>query len=123
MLDQPVILVVDDQAVILEFIELLLSEDGYVVVTARNGREAVEQVVTRPPQMVVSDIAMPELNGWQLVQAIRAFPFGHTLPIILMSAARELPFRRAGLDQWTAFLAKPFTIDALLGLIARLLHR
>jgi CheY-like chemotaxis protein len=115
------ILVVEDQDIILEFLELLLIDLGYDFLAATNGKVALERIQTTPPDLVISDFSMPGLNGWQLVQAIRALPAGHHLPIILMSAGRAFPFTPADLDERTAFIAKPFAIADMQTLIEHLL--
>lgn len=118
---QQTILVVDDQDEILEFMVDLLIDAGYTVETATNGVKAVERFQAVEPDIVVTDFSMPEMDGWQLVQAIRSLPAGQTLPIIVMSAGNRFPFRSVYLDHQTGFLAKPFGIDQLLQLIERLL--
>ena len=118
---QRTIMVVDDQDIILDFIEDLLIDAGYAVQRARNGGEALERITHLRPDLVLTDFAMPGMDGWQLIQAIRALPFGHDLPIILMSAARHFPFTAADFDEWTAFVGKPFAMNDLLGQIARFL--
>jgi CheY-like chemotaxis protein len=117
---QQTILVVDDQDVILEFMADLLLEAGYAVETATSGAMALKRIPEIVPDLLVTDFSMPEMDGWQLVQAIRQLPARQNLPIIVMSAGTRLPFDAANLDYQTAFLAKPFTIGALLELIERL---
>jgi CheY-like chemotaxis protein len=70
---------------------------------------------------VVTDLSMPGMDGWQLVQSIRSLPFGQSLPIIVMSAGTRLPFGSADLEPRTAFLAKPFALGALLQLMRSML--
>ncbi len=119
--NRPTILLVDDQEIIVEFVELLLTDEGYVVVTARNGQEALQLIQTARPDLVITDFAMPGLDGWQLLQALRALPFADRLPVIIMSANRLFPYSASELGPRTAFLAKPFSIDDLLRLIEHFL--
>jgi CheY-like chemotaxis protein len=116
----PLVLVVDDQAAILEFVADLLQMSGYAVLTCEDGRAALALLQAHPVRLVISDIAMPRMDGWQLLQAVRADPHWRTLPVVLMSAAHQAP-RADALDTSTRFLAKPFHIDELLNLIGPLL--
>jgi two-component system sensor histidine kinase/response regulator len=114
-------MVVDDQDIILEFMLALLADAGYDVDTALNGKLALERIGQVRPQLIISDVEMPELNGWQFVQAVRKLPDCRTLPVILTSAGGRLPFALTDLDAWTVFLAKPFGIEEMLALVQRLL--
>lgn len=118
---QQTILVVDDQDVILEFMAELLFDAGYAVETATSGEMALRRIPEVGPDLLITDFSMPGMDGWQLVQAIRLLPVGQNLPVIVMSAGNRLPFDAANLDHQTAFLAKPFTIGALLEMIERLI--
>lgn len=115
------ILVVDDQDVILDFMSELLVDAGYAVETASSAVKALERIQQARPGLVITDFSMPGMDGWQLVQAIRALPFGQDLPVVVMSAGSRLPFRSADLDPRMAFLAKPFGIEALMQLVQSLL--
>jgi CheY-like chemotaxis protein len=110
------ILVVDDTTAVTEFLEFLLADAGYAVVSCANGQEALVQIQRRRPVLVITDVAMPILNGWELVQALRSTEALATLPVILMSAATMLPFQPEELDSYTFFLYKPFHIADLLKL-------
>ncbi len=105
------VLVVDDEPPIREFLTDLLSGAGYVVRTAEHGRAALASVDTNPPDLVLSDIYMPELDGWSLAAEIRRrFP---GIEVVLMSAYRpEFPVDRI------RFIRKPFDLDALLKIVA-----
>jgi CheY-like chemotaxis protein len=119
---QQSILVVDDQDVIIEFITLLLLDAGYVVTTATNGMTAIQRFQEVEPDLVVTDVSMPGMDGWQLVQVIRSLPRGNSIPVILMSAGTRLPFSEEDLDAQTTFLQKPFSIEALLDSVERMLQ-
>ena len=105
------VLVVDDEPPIREFLTELLTEAGYTVRTAEHGRAALASVDTNPPDLVLSDIYMPELDGWSLAAEIRRrFP---GIEVVLMSAYRpEFPVDRI------RFIRKPFDLDALLKIVA-----
>jgi CheY-like chemotaxis protein len=114
------ILVVDDEAFIREVLAEVLIDEGYAVQTAADGQHALEALAADVPDLIVSDIMMPRVTGWQLVVAVReSYP---ALPIILISAAApHIARQEAALPDHTAFLAKPFALDDLLGLITRLI--
>lgn len=82
------VLVVDDDPDKSELLKVALSLEGYEVQTAANGREALSAIESFQPDLVVSDIMMPEINGYELARRIRENPRTRYIPIILQSAAR-----------------------------------
>ena len=112
----PTILVVDDEVAIADMLQALLEDEGYHVDTAGNGQAALACVAARRPDIVVSDVMMPNLDGWQLCQALQTDPSFRSIPIILMSAGRP-PQLRDGCA-YTAFVPKPFNLDTMLRTIA-----
>ena len=82
------VLVVDDDPDKSELLKVALSMEGYEVQTAANGREALSAIESFQPDLVVSDIMMPEVNGYELARRIRENPRTRYIPIILQSAAR-----------------------------------
>lgn len=114
------ILVVDDEPLIREVVAMLLEDEGYAVVTADDGRAALEVVQREAPALVLMDVMMPRMDGQAAFRAMREHAHGDGLPVILMSAMAE----PADLDpKITAFLRKPLDLDHLLTLIARLVTR
>jgi two-component system response regulator MprA len=114
------ILVVDDEPLIREVVAMLLEDEGYAVVTADDGRAALEVVQREAPALVLMDVMMPRMDGQAAFRAMREHAHGDGLPVILMSAMAE----PADLDpEITAFLRKPLDLDHLLALIARLVTR
>lgn len=114
------ILIVDDEFSNLEALELLLTEEGYDVAVACNGKQALEKLEQRSCDLVLTDHMMPGLSGAQLIEALRADPRHAGLHIVLMSGAPESMLRPLT-SRYDGFLRKPFDIDALLGLLGRLL--
>ena len=113
------ILVVDDEPAIRSFLVELLEAEGYRTASAPNGRIAVELAARERPDLVLSDVMMPELDGPGMVRSLRAAPDLAEVPIVLMSAANGT----VPLDpSITAFLPKPFDLDDLLAVVARSLH-
>lgn len=110
------ILVVDDEDVILTTVESLLSEEGYTVVTAANGREALDQIARERPCLILLDMKMPVMDGWAFAAAYRRLPGPHA-PILMMSAATDVHSRAADIFA-DGYVDKPFDIEDLLARVA-----
>lgn len=113
------ILVVDDEPSIAETVGWLLRDEGYAVSFARNGREALERVREAPPDLVITDIMMPVMDGWALCRALRDDPVTRAIPIVVTTAVPHL-VERAGAP-YNAYLAKPFDLETLAKTVARVL--
>ncbi len=110
---KPTILVVDDHAEILDFIADDLSED-YQVIKAAHGRRAMEILAESPIQLVVSDVMMPEMDGYTLCKLIKSdMEYSH-IPVILLTAKNTLQSKIEGLEQGAdAYIEKPFSPEHL----------
>lgn len=118
------ILVVEDIPNILELIDTTLKfKGGYRVVTARNGVEALEAIRRERPALVITDILMPQMDGFSLVHRLRLDPETRTIPVIFLSATYIAPEDKtfAVLIGATRFLEKPIEIDQLMSTIAELM--
>ena len=112
------ILIVDDEPLIREVLAEVLADEGYAVHSAADGQEALEAIAADLPDLVITDVMMPRLSGWDLLDRVRQqHPL---LPMILISAVGQRAARPERLTDHTAFLAKPFALDELLALITRL---
>lgn len=111
------VLVVDDDASILQTVAQALELEGYEVATARNGKEALERVEAERPKLVVLDMRMPVMDGWQFARALR--DRGIQTHLLVMTAARNAESWAAevGAD---AYLAKPFDLLELLDTVSDL---
>jgi CheY-like chemotaxis protein len=114
MMAGPMILVVDDQASIRDLVAEILTDEGYQINTCANGQEALDCLSIINPQLVITDVMMPVLDGWTFTQRLRQNENRQNIFVIMMSAANELPFNPQYLDRYTSFLAKPFNITSLL---------
>ena len=116
MNEQP-ILVVDDDPTILATVSEALDFEGFSVLTARNGAEALEMVDRTSPSLVLLDMRMPVLDGWGFMHALRERKL--SVSVIVMTAAADARrwAREIGAQ---AVLAKPFELDELLGAVQRL---
>ena len=115
------ILVVDDEYAIVEALAALLGDEGYRVVSAMNGAEALEKIAEDRPDLVLLDVMMPVLDGRATLARIREDPTTSALPVVLMSAAPRAQTAQG--PRSDAFLAKPFGVALLLETIAKLLAR
>ena len=108
------ILVVDDEPALLRLMEFVLAKQGHTMLTATNGEDALNMVRSQRPDLVVLDIMMPKLDGYQVAEAIRADDDLKHTPIIMLSAkAQEEDIERgvaAGVDR---YVTKPFSPDEL----------
>jgi len=109
------VLVVDDDALIVEIILDVLSELDVTVLCAYDGEQALQLVQDQAPDLVISDLVLPRLDGWQLCQRLRASPKTRDVRFVAMSAIH----RPKSVD-CNAFLPKPFDIDDLLATVERL---
>jgi two-component system, OmpR family, response regulator VicR len=113
-----IILVVDDELAITESLCDVLADAGHEAIAAGNGQEGLEVFEKKKPDLVVADVMMPQLDGRQMVRAIRSRPEGRDVPIILMSAAHGIAKDDGGGHD--LFLKKPFGLDEFLGHVSRL---
>ena len=111
----PRILLADDNADMRDYVRRLLESHGYRVETAADGRAALESVLNNPPDLVLSDVMMPRLDGFGLLAAIRAQPGMEMMPVILLSARAGEEARLEALQAGAYdYLVKPFSARDLL---------
>jgi CheY-like chemotaxis protein len=110
------VLVVDDDTSILDTVSSILSGEGYDVVSAATGEEALAAVARRQPQLILLDMRMPVMDGWAVARALREQ--GISVPIVVMTAA-ESAKRWADEVGAEGYLAKPFGLDELLATVER----
>lgn len=111
------ILIAEDDATLLSLLACALEEDGYTVLRASDGAEALAIAERERPDLILSDVMMPRLSGVELAATLHAREDGRCPPILLMSAIRPRRF-----PERTAFLPKPFDLHILLRQVAALLH-
>ena len=124
MMTETSILVVDDENLLRDAIRLILESAGYKVVTAVNGLDALDVLRTHSVSLIVSDIAMPQMNGYQLFTQVRRNPAWANIPFILLSA-RDLDSdirygKELGIDD---YLVKPIHRADLLATVRGKLRR
>jgi CheY-like chemotaxis protein len=111
------VLVVDDDPNIRRMIVAALKRDGYTFCEAPNGKEALEMMRREHPNVVVLDLMMPVLSGWDVLQARELEPELKQIPVIVISANRAPEVATAVDKGICAFLPKPFDIGALSALV------
>lgn len=111
------ILLVDDDESILSTVEFLLNDEGYPVMVAANGSEALARAAARTPCLILLDMKMPVMDGWAFAAAYRDSPGPHA-PIIVMTAAHDSHQRAAEISA-DDVIAKPFDVNHLLDLVRK----
>jgi len=118
------LLIVDDEPNLLIAVAAVLRDEGFDVKTARNGREALVMIAQDPPDLIVSDVRMPGMDGYELARRLRTTANFALIPIVFLSAKDETKDRvegfRSGVD---VYLTKPFEPDELIAVIRAILQR
>ena len=118
------ILVVEDEAEALENLVMMLEMEGFRALAAPNGRAAIELAGREPPDLVLCDISMPELDGYGVLAALRANPETGATPFIFLTARGEKKDLRAGMNLGADdYLSKPAGAEDVLGAIRSRLAR
>jgi DNA-binding response OmpR family regulator len=113
------ILVVDDDPAIRDVVADILEMSDYRVKTATNGAEALAQIRVEQPAAVLLDLMMPVMDGWEFLRRCRAQAWSAQIPVVVMSAARDVASAARELGA-QAYLTKPFDMDAVLAIVHRL---
>jgi len=106
------VLVVDDNDMNLALIAKILELEGYQVALARNGREAIQSVVRKVPDLAILDVMMPDMDGYELCKKLRQPPLNVAVPIILLTAMnsdveKQMALKSGANDIWS----KPFDME------------
>ncbi|MEW6734145.1 MAG: EAL domain-containing protein [Acidobacteriota bacterium] len=109
------ILVADDDATFVDALTMILSVEGYRVVSASNGRKALEQINLNPPDLVLLDITMPDMSGWEICQKIKDSKQTALIPVLIISGKDEIKDKLMGIQVGADdYLTKPLDTEALL---------
>ena len=118
------ILVVDDDPDILQFVRMNLEMDGFDVELAGGGREALEKVAADPPDLMLLDVMMPEMDGLTVLRRMRSDPSTANVPVIVLTARSLAEDRVKGLDLGADdYITKPFDLEELIARIRTVLRR
>jgi CheY-like chemotaxis protein len=112
------VLVVEDDDSIRDLVDLVLTSAGFEVLTASDGAAALQVVRAARPDLVLLDMRMPVMDGWEFARRYRAGPKPHA-PIVVVTAARDAAQRAAEIDA-NGFLGKPFDMAELVALVRHL---
>ncbi len=123
MVEQSTILVVDDNEQNIELLEAMLIPQGYRIISARDGLEALEIVEQETPHIILLDVMMPRMDGFEVTRHLRANPKTKGTPILILTALRDLSHKVRGLELGADdFLSKPFKRVELLARVRSLLR-
>ncbi|HMN11281.1 MAG TPA: response regulator transcription factor [Bellilinea sp.] len=115
------ILAVDDEMLYRQLVKVNLMPEGYEVITAANGQEAVETTVNEKPDLIIMDVTMPELDGFEACERIRQFS---DVPIIMLTGRGEEENRIKGFQMGADdYVLKPFSISELIARVGAVLRR
>lgn len=114
----PTILIAEDYDDNRELLRLILSAAHYEVREAKNGHECVVMARENPPDLVMVDLSMPELDGWQVFHELKADPHTAHIPCVAVTAHTQVDCERALKTGFTAYVTKPFRTEDLLETVA-----
>jgi CheY-like chemotaxis protein len=117
------ILIAEDYDDNRELLRLLLSAANYEVWEARNGQECLKLARQSPPDLIMVDLSMPELDGWEVFRELKAVLSTASIPCVAVTARTDLDRGRALQVGFSAFVSKPFKTDELLATVARLVTK
>jgi len=116
------ILIVDDDEDVLLIVQTILDNAGYSAITARNGREGVEKAIESKPDLILLDVMMPELSGWEVCTTLKSAPETRRIPVAMLTVKAEIRDLITGMQVGADdYITKPFTRRKLLSTVRRLL--
>ncbi|MEQ9367202.1 MAG: SpoIIE family protein phosphatase [Leptospirales bacterium] len=121
--EAPRILVVDDNEDMLVLISSLLGKKGYAIITAQNGRDGLDKARKLRPDLILMDVLMPEMNGYDATHKIKSDPFLAAIPVVLLTARSDTEDKLEGLEQGADdYISKPFDRRELIARVDSLLR-
>jgi two-component system phosphate regulon response regulator PhoB len=118
------VLVIDDEAELLKLLDYNLTRAGYAVLTARDGDKGLESARRHVPDLVILDVMMPGLDGWEVCKRLRADPATASIPLLMLTAKGGESDRVLGLELGADdYVTKPFGINELLARVKSLMRR
>jgi DNA-binding response OmpR family regulator len=116
------VLIVDDEENIVISMEFLLNQAGYALEIARNGQEALTKVATFTPDLILLDVMMPKINGFEVCRRVRENPAWQTIKIIMLTAkGREVEVTKGLALGANAYIIKPFSTKELMAQVDHIL--
>ncbi len=124
MTPRPRVLIVDDEPNIVLSLQFLLSREGYEIDVARDGESALELAARNPPDLVVLDLMLPALDGYEVCRRLRASPATAAAKIVVVTARAREAERVRGLEEGAdAYVTKPFSTRELIATVGQFLGR
>jgi two-component system alkaline phosphatase synthesis response regulator PhoP/two-component system response regulator VicR len=115
------ILTCDDEKHIVRLIQVNLERQGYEVVTANNGAECLEKVASEQPDLIVLDVMMPEMTGFEVLEALKKNPESERIPVIMLTArAQDADVLKGWQGGVECYLTKPFNPMELIAFVKRI---
>jgi len=123
MENQKLALIIDDEAHILSLLSDTLKSKGFKTITARNGQKGLELFEKHSPDLVITDVMLPRIDGMSLVKKFREHPHGKNLPIIVISAVfKDYEYQNKAIKDFNVdYLVKPFTLTRMMKVLKK--HR
>ncbi len=116
------ILVVDDEVNITQILQFSIGAEGFEVLTAQNGEDAIEKARREQPDLIILDIMMPKIDGYEACRILKANPLTRNIPVVLLTAKGREIDKRLGFEVGaTDYIVKPFSPSKLIERIHRLL--
>lgn len=120
----PSILIVDDEDDVVGLLQLVFETNGFVARAASNGKAAVAMAYDDPPDVILLDVMMPEMDGWQVLKILKGDERTRHIPVAMLSARAERRDKMIGLQEGAeAYIAKPFSPAEVVREVAQLLGR
>ena len=109
------VLIADDEPHMLRVAELSLRKGGFEILLARDGRQAVETALSEKPDLVILDVMMPEVDGFEALRQLKSMPETANIPVIILTARGQIAARQEAVSAGAAFyVTKPFSPTQLL---------
>ena len=116
------ILVVDDEINITQILQFSIGAEGYEVITAQNGEEAIDKAKREQPDLIILDIMMPRIDGYEACRILKANPLTKNIPVVLLTAKGRDIDKRLGQEVGAIdYIVKPFSPNKLIDRIQKLL--
>jgi DNA-binding response OmpR family regulator len=115
------VLITEDEPNIAESLTFILNREGYEVTTAVDGEAALQRLRSDPPDLMILDIMLPRLNGFEVLKQMKADPALHALPVVILTAKGQAHDRRMAEEIGaSAFITKPFSNRDIIEQVGRL---
>lgn len=117
------ILAVDDEKHIVRLVQINLQKEGYEVITASNGQEALDRIAADKPDLVIMDVMMPQMDGFEALKTLKSQPETVNLPVIMLTAkAQDADVFEGWKSGADLYLTKPFNPSELMSFVKRILQ-